>query len=133
MAFARAVLALSAVPFAVIGLAFLVQPVPMAQLVGLEMTNATADADVRAVYGGLQLGCAFLLASAAYQARWVRPGLVAQLALYGSLGSARFISYALVGLPSPLGLALHFGELVGVVCGALAWRAAGRQSRRPVG
>jgi len=124
-AFARAVLALSALPFAAIGLAFLLQPKAMARLVGVDLTDATADADVRAVYGGLQLGCAFLLALAASRPRWVVPGLVARLALYGGLAAARFVSYALVGLPSPLGLGLHAGELLGLACGVIAWRAVG--------
>jgi len=94
----------------------------MAELVGIGVTSPTADADVRAVYGGLQLGCAFLLAAATSRAEWVRPGLVAQIALYGGLGAARFVTYVLIGWPSLLGLALHFGELVGVICGAIAWR-----------
>lgn len=102
----------------------------MAELVGVVVTTATADADVRAVYGGLQLGCAFLLAWAASRPRWILPGLVAQVALYGGLGLARFVTYALVGLPSALGLALHVGELVAVIFGAVAWRIASRNLER---
>jgi hypothetical protein len=100
----------------------------MAALVGVHVTSATGDADVRAVYGGLQLGCASLLALAASRTEWIRPGLLAQLALYGGLGLARFISYILVGLPSPLGLFLHLGELAGLLLGAFAWRIVHRRS-----
>ncbi len=123
MSFARLVLALAAVPFAGIGLAFLIRPVPMAEHIGIGVGSATADADLRAVYGGLQLGCAFVLAAAATREEWTRPGLVTLLALYGGLAAARFVSYAAVGLPSALGLVLHAGELIGVIFGALAWRA----------
>lgn len=130
MRLARIVLALSALPFAGIGVAFLVQPKAMALLVGVEVTDATADADVRAVYGGLQLGCALLLAGAATRPAWVHPGLVAQIVLYGGLAAARFVSYAVVGLPSALGLALHLGEIVGWICGVAAWQAV---RRRPLG
>ncbi len=128
MSFARIVLGLSALPFAAVGLAFLVAPTSMASLVDVDVTSPTADADVRAVYGGLQLGCAFILALASSRPEWVRSGLVAQLALYGGLGLSRFISYALVGLPSTLGFLLHFGELAGLAFGALAWRAVSRHT-----
>jgi hypothetical protein len=122
MGFARIVLALSALPFGSIGAAFLLLPADMAGLIGLSLADATADADVRAVYGGLQLGCAALLALAATNPDWCRAGLVAQLLLYGGLAGARVISYALVGLPSALGWALHLGELVGFALGIAAWR-----------
>lgn len=130
MTFPRVVLALSAVPFALVGVAFLIAPAPMAGWVGVEITSPTADSDVRAVYGGLQLGCALLLAVAASRNEWVRAGLVAQVVLYGSLGAARFVSYALVGLPSSLGLLLHTGEIVGLALGGAAWRALDRQGSR---
>ncbi len=121
MKLARIVLRLSAVPFAVVGVAFLIRPEDMASWVGVSLGSATADADVRAVYGGLQLGCAALLFGAAANRDWVRAGVHAQLALYGGLAAARFLSMAIVGLPSPFGIALHAGELVGLFCGALAW------------
>jgi hypothetical protein len=59
--FARTLLALSALPFAAIGLRFLLQPAAMAAHVDLTLASTTADHDMRAVYGGLQLGCAALL------------------------------------------------------------------------
>ncbi len=121
MRFARAVVALSAIPFAAIGAAFLLFPTDLARFVGLHPTGATADADVRAVYGGLQLGCAFFLGAAAWNREWCRAGLTAQIALYGGLASARFISYSVAGLPSPLGIALHAGEVIGLALGVLAW------------
>ncbi len=122
MRFARIVLALSALPFAGVGAAFLAAPAAMAGLVGVSLSDATADADVRAVYGGLQIGCAVLLALAASRPEAVRFGLMAQLSLYGGLAAARFVAYAAAGLPSALGLALHAGELVGLALGVLAWR-----------
>ncbi len=120
--FARVVLALSAVPFFCVGIAFTLCPVAMSDLVGVSLADATAIADVRAVYGGLQLGCALFLGLAAAFAEWSRAGLAAQLALYGGLAGARFLSYLATGLPSLLGLALHGGELVGFALGVFAWR-----------
>lgn len=122
MRFARFVLAVSAVPFTLVGASFLLCPASMASLIGVSLAGATADADVRAVYGGLQLGCASFLALAAFNPGWCRAGLVAQLLLYGGLAGARIVSYGLVGLPSPIGWALHAGELIGLGLGVVAWR-----------
>jgi hypothetical protein len=102
----------------------------MGALVDIGVTGPTAEADVRAVYGGLQLGCAAFLALSATRESWLRPGLAAQLSLYGGLASSRLLSYGLAGLPSALGLALHAGELAGVLFGALAWLSL-RRSRPP--
>jgi len=123
MRLARFVLAASAVPFAAIGLAFLLAPLEMSARVGIALVNATADNDARAVYGGLQLACAALLVCAARGSEaQVRGGLVAQLALYGGLAGARVVSLALAGAPSSLGFALHASELAALAAGALAWR-----------
>jgi ribosomal protein S18 acetylase RimI-like enzyme len=127
MRLARLVLAASAVPFAAIGLAFLIAPLEMSARVGIALVNASAESDARAVYGGLQLACAALLACAARgSATQVRAGLVAQLLMYGGLAGARVASLALAGAPSALGLALHAGELTALAAGALAWRGLAR-------
>jgi hypothetical protein len=67
VSFGRLVLALSALPFAGIALAFLVAPETLAARVDVSLGSATADHDVRAVHGGLQLGCAARLASGAFR------------------------------------------------------------------
>lgn len=123
MLLARVVLLLSALPFAGVGLCFLVAPIAMAALVGVTLTGATADNDVRAVYGGLQLGCAVFLALCAFVPGWQRAGVAAQLCSFGGLAAARVVSWLVVGSPGSLGLALHAGEIVGLVAGVLAWRA----------
>lgn len=129
MRFARVILALSAIPFALIGVAFTLFPVEMGAVVGVSLADATAIADVRAVYGGLQLGCALFLGLAAANTEWTRAGLAAQLALYGGLALARVYSYAAAGMPSALGLALHAGEIAGLVFGGLAWTKLTKHSR----
>ena len=128
MSFPQVVVLLSAVPFAGVGLAFLVSPDSMAALIGLSLPDATAQADIRAVYGGLQLGCAGFLVYCAVGSSFVRPGLVAQLTLYSGLFLARLYSYAVSGLPSSIGYALHAGEAIGVVFGVAAWLALNRSS-----
>lgn len=129
MRFARFVLLASALPFAAIGLAFLVAPQEFAARVGIALINASADNDARAVYGGLQLACAALLVAAARSdTALVRAGLAAQLTLYGGLAGARFVSLALMGFPGALGFALHAGELVALAGGVIAWRMIAREA-----
>jgi hypothetical protein len=122
MTFAQLVLRLSALPFAGIGLAFLLAPEAMANHVGVTLEGATADHDVRAVYGGLQLGCAALLLWGAARPERVHFALVAQLLLYGGLGGARVVAWLVNGVPSALGVALHAGEIVGFVAAVVALR-----------
>jgi hypothetical protein len=125
VSFARLVLVISALPFAGIGLAFLLAPAALAAHVDLSLGSATADHDVRAVYGGLQLACAALLAWGAARPERVRFALVAQLLLYGGLASARLVAWAAAGAPGAFGLALHAGEALGAGAAWLALRRLG--------
>ena len=118
--FARLVLGLSALAFAGIGAAFLVAPEAMAARVGVSLAGAAAANDVRAVYGGLQLGIAAFLFHSARRPDVLRTGLAVQLFSFGGLAAARFASLLLDGNPGALGLALHAAEIVGFACGAVA-------------
>lgn len=126
MSFARAVLALSALAFAGIGAAFLLAPADMGTHVDVALGSVTAHNDVRAVYGGLQLGVALWLALAAARGEWLRPALLAQLCVFGGLFGARLLSLALDGRPSDLALALQLAEAVALVCGGIALQRLGR-------
>jgi len=130
MRFARFVLLASSLPFAAIGLAFLLAPIEIAARVGIALVNATAESDARAVYGGLQLACAALLAASARGGEMlVRAGLAAQLALYAGLAGGRLLSLALAGPPGALGLGLLAGEGIALAAGALAFRRLARETR----
>ena len=129
MTLGRWVLALSCLPFLGIGVAFLGWPAAMASRVGLSLADALADNDVRAVYGGLQLGIGSFLASCATRPDWEVPGLVAALLAFGGLAAARVVSLAVVGAPGPLGLLLHAGEVAGVAASLFALSRA--RSRQP--
>ena len=118
--FARLVLGLSALAFAGIGAAFLVAPEAMAARVGVSLAGAAAANDVRAVYGGLQLGVAACLVWCARRPETLRSGLAVQLFTFGGLAAARLVSLLLDGNPGALGLALHAAELLGFACGAVA-------------
>ena len=125
----RFVLLGSAAAFAGVGVLFLLDPTGMAARVGVTLTGATADNDVRAVYGGLQLGCCAFLALCALRPAWHAPGVAAQLLLFGGLVAARVVSWTMAGLPDALGLGLHAAEGVGLLFGVLAWRALPTEER----
>jgi len=125
MHFTRLVLLLSAVPFAAIGAAFVAAPARMARYVDVSISGPTADADVRAVYGGLQLACAVVLLLAAKRPDRYRFGIQIQLCLYGGLAIARLASYPLAGWPSTLGAWLHVGEVAAFAFVVAAWRRLG--------
>lgn len=107
-----------------VGAAFLAAPEGTGALVGVSLPSVTARNDVRAVYGGLQLGCATFLGLCAARRQWLVPGLAAQLLTLGGLFAARLVSLAADGVPTILGFALQGAELVGLAAGALALRSA---------
>ena len=126
MRFGRIVLAVSAVPFILTGLLFLVAPATPAGLVGLAIDGPSVDSMVRTAFGGLQVGCGAFLAIAAAKASWVRPGLVAQMALWGCPVVGRLVSWLATGsLPGRM-LLLVVSESAFVVLGVVAWRRLGR-------
>jgi hypothetical protein len=98
--------------------------------VGIELGDPTARGDARAVFGGLQLACAGVLAFCALRPAWLRPGLALQLATFAGLAGARALGVALDGAPSAFGLALFAGELAGLGAGVLAALALRRGEPR---
>jgi len=91
------------------GLVYLLSPQSMTDPTGFGALGPAATTDVRATYGGLQIGLGlFLLWAAAQEAR-VRLALVLQVLTIGAVASARAIGILLDG------------EATGVLVGALAF------------
>jgi hypothetical protein len=91
------------------GLLYLFAPTTMTDPTGFGALGPSATTDVRATYGGLQIGLGlFLLWAAAEDAR-VRLALVLQVLTIGAVGSSR-----------ALGILLD-GEATGVLIGALVF------------
>lgn len=122
MRLTRVVLQLASLAYAFVGISFLVAPAYMASLVDVVVASATADNDVRAVYGGVTSGLALFFWLAASRPEWFRPALAALIFTMGGLVGARFISWAVAGPPEPIGYALHLGEIIGFVAGIVALR-----------
>jgi hypothetical protein len=105
----RGLLALSAIAFGGFGGWFLLSPSALADLAEIGVSGPSARAEVRAMYGGLELGVAAFLFWA-----WLRPervaiGLWAALFAFGGLAAGR-----------AAGIALEGGVVAGAIWGALA-------------
>lgn len=103
----RVVLLLSAGAFAAFGLVFLVAPERIGGLVDLDLTSATARVEVRAFYGGLEIGAAAFLIVCALRESWQQAGLAATALM---LGGAAFCRGASMLLDAPVAT-VHYGLL----------------------
>jgi hypothetical protein len=115
----RVVVAASGLVFLGIGVLFLLHPTTVA-LVGLPVKSAKAASDVRAVFGGLELGLGVFLVWAAAWPAWIRAGLAAQVTTFGGLVTGRIMGLAFEGWPGLLSLGLFAAEAVGLGLGLLA-------------
>jgi hypothetical protein len=121
---ARGLLLASASGFCAFGAATFVHP-PIVGLVDIELASPTAATDVRAVFGGMELGLgAFVVWCAADAARH-RVGSVAVMLVFGGMVLGRVVGALLDGPTLATGL-LGGAELGGFFAGLLAYRAASR-------
>lgn len=86
---ARSLLAVQALLLAGFGVAYFIRPQEMANLSGMLLMEPAAITDVRAYYGGLQLGLGVWLGLALLRIDLVRPALSLMVLLYASLFFAR--------------------------------------------
>jgi hypothetical protein len=111
----RIIVLLSAAAFAVFGVLFLVAPTWIAGQVDLHLLSATARTEVRAFYGGLELGTAAFLALCAQRESWHEAGLAATAMM---LGGAAFCRAASMLFGAPVA-SIHYLLLVTEAAGAL--------------
>jgi hypothetical protein len=122
MGLARAVLVLSALAYGGVGVGFLVAPATLGSWLGVSLSGATADNDVRAVYGGLGVGIAAWCLASAARPSWIRPALSLVAVTLACMAAARVVSWLRVGFPEPIGFALHAAEGVGFLAALVALR-----------
>ena len=122
MGFPRIVLGVTGVVFVTLGLVFFSSPPFLASLLGIEFGTVDAMNDIRAIYGGLEIGVGFFILYCARQPQLVPLGLVASTLAFGCMVLARFGSFFLDGAPtSPLMTAWAI-EGIGLVLCVLALR-----------
>ena len=81
----------SAIIFVVVGAAFLLIPKQCAEVLEISLPSATARTDVRATYGGLELGFGIFLILCAIRREWIRPGLWALALATGGFATGRLV------------------------------------------
>jgi hypothetical protein len=88
---ARVTLWLAGLGFLGFGVSILVAPQAVLAGAAIEVGNAAALVELRAFYGGLEIGLGLLLLLSDRRARWRRPGLCLVLAAYGGIAAARIV------------------------------------------
>jgi hypothetical protein len=123
--FTRVILVLNVLLFLGFGLAFLVGPVRMTQTPGVQLPSPTAISDVRAIYGGMELGFAAFLAYCVYR-RETSTGLLAATLVLAGTAFGRAVGLIVDGY-TPVTLRLLFAEGFGAVADAVVlWLARSR-------
>lgn len=97
MLFARIVLMIQIVALAGLGLAYFIRPEEMVSFSGALLMGNAAVTEVRAYYGGLQLGLAAYLVMALTRLDLLRPALTLLTLLYAALALARIAGLWLDG------------------------------------
>ena len=119
---ARISLVLTAMVFGGFGLTFLLWP-EVLEITEVTLATPMAVTEIRAFYGGMELGFAIFFALAAARPSWFRPALVAQIGALGGLASGRIFGLIVDGSPDSLHFLLTGTEITGALIGGLAlWR-----------
>lgn len=97
MLIARLILAANSLGFTLFGLLFLFWPEAMITRVGLQVMAPTALIDIRATYGGMELGIAALLGYCAVSIGGTAFGLFAATCAFAGLAIGRLVAIVLSG------------------------------------
>jgi hypothetical protein len=109
------VITIAGLGFVGFGIVFLCWPEVMLPGVGILTPDLQSQIEIRAMYGGLELGLGILLLSC-FAAERQRFGLQLSLASYGGLGLARALSMLVIGTTTPfLWFALIWEAVIAVL------------------
>lgn len=98
----RLVLIIFGMSFIGFGLAFVSYPGDMAALVSIALVDRGARTDIRAIYGGMELGLGVFLLTCAVQRDFVRIGLFASACVLIAMATSRFVGLLLDGFWQPM-------------------------------
>lgn len=90
----KVVLIASGLMYLAFGVAFLLAPAELGGWVHLGVDHPVARTELRAFYGGLEVGLAVFLLICARGQRWVAPGLLAAALACGCTAAARVVGMA---------------------------------------
>jgi hypothetical protein len=127
---------LTALVFGGFGVAFLVWPT-LISWADVELTSSAARTEIRAFYGGLEIGMAVFFLLAALRPAWFRAGLILQALSLGGIALGRVFGLLVDRDLEPLLVMLITAETIGALIGLVAlWRLgpadhAGSIAQRP--
>ena len=125
----RGVVMVNALVFIDFGAAFLLFPAKLAGLLDIELTSATALADVRAIYGGLALAVGASFVAGLRREEWLAPSVFLVMASSAGLALGRIYSIAVSGIPRSIILLFLVTEVASFAWALLAYRALERPER----
>jgi len=125
--FDRIYVAASALIYGGIGVACLVAPEALLAPVHVRPDDAVGVVELRAMYGGLEVGMAVFLLWCLRTGQ-TRPGVVAAWASIGALGLVRGVAWVMAGAPPSLHPWLLLAEGTALVLGPLAYRSSAAPS-----
>lgn len=119
--FARVVLLLGALMFGALGVYLLKEPGKLDEWIGLRATSAEALTELRALYGGLEIGLGLFLLLCFFRSQWISAGLACLLFICAGIAIARVIGFILDGSLNNMMLGFLATEVVFVILAAIAW------------
>ena len=122
MRLAQVLLLLAAIVFIGIGVVFLFAPVDWARVVEIELPTPISRTDLRATYGGFDLGFGVFLALCALRPAWIRPGLAAMAIALAGFAGGRTYGILVDGCTSMLMPSFAILEASGSILAFLAYR-----------
>jgi hypothetical protein len=112
MSLTKILVAASALMFGAFGLLGMMDPMRTLELIHMQPKDITAVNEVRAMYGGFELGVAVFLVACLLD-RWsLRAGLFLTTAIFLGAAAGRAKSVAADGLPDPLFVQIWIFEMV---------------------
>jgi len=121
MGLIRTVLVLSGLAFLGFGVAFLVNPDPLAQAMKIRLVDPRAYAELRAMYGGLEVGLGLFFIVSAGRTRWMRAALGAQVLTFLGLAGGRLVGILMMPRSDSLMLLFLGIELVAGLIGLITF------------
>lgn len=120
-------IAITAAAFTGFGTALLAKP-DILKKIGVRATSADARTELRAMYGGMELGFGVFFAMALRNPEWRRPALTAIALAIGALGVTR-IATAIAEEAEPISYLMAGPEIAASTMAAIALASGGRQQK----
>jgi hypothetical protein len=112
MSFIRILVIASALMFGGFGLLGMMDPAGTIELIHMQAKDTTALNEVRAMYGGFELGVTAFLVTCLMNAWSLRAGLFLSTAIFLGAATGRGISVISEGMPDPLFVQIWIFEMV---------------------